>query len=59
VVGTVLFGIDTLVFIATIGRPGIQAIKTIHTLIWLVGLVAIVMLWQRQASQFFSAHRRR
>ena len=59
VVGTVLFGIDTLVFIATIGRPGIQAIKTIHTLIWLVGLVTVVMLWQRQASQFFAARRRR
>ena len=59
VVGTVLFGIDTLVFIATVGRPGIQAIKTIHTLIWLVGLVAVVMLWQRQAGQFFSARRRR
>jgi hypothetical protein len=59
VVGTVLFGIDTLVFIATLGRPGISAIKTIHTLIWLVGLVTVVMLWQRQASQFFSARRRR
>jgi hypothetical protein len=59
VVGTVLFGIDTLVFIGTIGRPGISGIKTIHTLIWLVGLVAIVMLWQRQATQFFAAHRRR
>jgi hypothetical protein len=59
VVGTVLFGIDTLVFIATIGRPGISSIKTIHTLIWLVGLVTVVMLWQRQASQFFSPRRRR
>jgi hypothetical protein len=58
-VGTVLFGIDTLVFIATIGRPGISAIKTIHLLIWLVGLITVVMLWQRQASQFFAAHRRR
>jgi len=59
VVGTVLFGIDTLVFLATIGRPGINAVKTIHTLIWLVGLVTVVMLWQRQASQFFAARRRR
>jgi protein kinase-like protein len=59
VVGTVLFGIDTLVFVAAIGRPGISGIKTIHTLIWLVGLAAVVMLWQRQASQFFAAHRRR
>jgi len=59
VVGSVLFGIDTLVLIGTIGRPGISAIKTIHLLIWLVGLAAIVLLWQRQASQFFAARRRR
>ena len=59
VVGTVLFGIDTLVFIGTIGRPGIPAIKTIHTLIWLVGLVTVVLLWQRQAGLFFSSRRRR
>jgi len=59
VAGSVLFGIDTLVLIGTIGRPGIQAIKTIHLLIWLVGLTTVVMLWQRQANQFFAAHRRR
>jgi len=59
VVGSVLFGIDTLVLIGTIGRPGIQGIKTIHLLIWLVGLITVVMLWQRQANQFFAAHRRR
>ena len=58
-VGTVLFGIDTLVVLATVGRPGIPAIKTIHLLIWLVGLLAVVFLWQRASSQFFSARRRR
>jgi Protein kinase domain len=58
-VGTVLFGIDTLVFIGTIGRPGIQAIKTIHLLIWLTGLLAVIFLWQRKCSQFFSPRRQR
>jgi hypothetical protein len=58
-VGTVLFGIDTLLFIGTIGRPGISAIKTIHSLIWLTGLVTVIFLWQRSASHFFSANRRR
>jgi hypothetical protein len=58
-VGTVLFGIDTLVFIATIGRPGIAATKTIHLMIWLVGLLAVVFLWQRRSTQFFAASRRR
>jgi hypothetical protein len=57
-VGTVLFGLDTLVFLATIGRPGIPAIKTIHLLIWLVGLLALIFLWQRKSSQFFAARRR-
>jgi hypothetical protein len=58
-VGTVLFGIDTLGFIATIGRPGISAIKTIHLLIWLAGLLAVIFLWQRSASNFFSPRRQR
>jgi hypothetical protein len=58
-VGTVLFGIDTLVFIGTIGRPGIAAAKTIHLMIWLVGLLAVVFLWQRTSTQFFAASRRR
>jgi len=58
-VGTVLFGIDTLVFIGTIGRPGIAAAKTIHLMIWLVGLLAVIFLWQRRSTQFFAASRRR
>jgi hypothetical protein len=58
-VGTVLFGLDTLVFIGTVGRPGIQGIKTIHLLIWLVGLLAVIFLWQRKSSQFFLARRQR
>jgi hypothetical protein len=58
-VGTVLFGIDTLVFIGTIGRPGITAAKTIHLMIWLVGLLAVIFLWQRRSSLFFAASRRR
>ena len=53
-VGAVLFGINTLGFIVTIGRPGISGIKTIHLLIWLAGLLAVVFLWQRSASKFFS-----
>jgi len=57
-VGTVLFGLDTLVFLATAGRPGIPAIKTIHLLIWLAGLLALIFLWQRKSSQFFAARRR-
>jgi serine/threonine protein kinase len=56
-VGTVLLGVDTLGLLATIGRPGIPAIKAIHVLIWLIGLVTVIFLWRRQSSDYFSARR--
>jgi len=55
--GTVLFGVDTLGLIATIGRPGIPGIKTIHLLVWLIGLVTVIFLWRRQSSEYFSSRR--
>ena len=58
-VGTVLFGINTLAIIATIARPGIPAIKSVHLLIWLIGLVTVIQLFRRQSSEFFAATRRR
>jgi len=59
IVGTVLFGINTLGFIVTIARPGIPAIKSVHLLIWLIGLVTVIQLFRRQSSEFFAAARRR
>ncbi|HEX8007676.1 MAG TPA: hypothetical protein VF482_14760, partial [Trebonia sp.] len=51
-VGTVFFGIDTLGLLATLGRPGIGAIKGIGVVIWLIGLAAVITLWRRQSSQY-------
>ena len=56
-VGTVLFGVDTLSFLATVGRPGIASIKSIHFLIWLIGLVTVIFLWRRQSSDYFANRR--
>jgi len=56
-VGTVLFGVDTLGFLITVGRPGIPAIKSIHLLIWLIGLVTVIFLWRRQSSEYFANRR--
>ncbi|HLH82379.1 MAG TPA: protein kinase [Trebonia sp.] len=55
--GTVLFGIDTLGFLATISRPGIPAIKSTHLMIWLIGLVTVIFLWRRQSSEYFARGR--
>ncbi len=55
--GTVLFGVDTLGFLITVTRPGVPAIKSIHLLIWLIGLVTMIFLWRRQSSQYFANRR--
>jgi Protein kinase domain len=46
-VGSVLFGIDTLVLLGTIKNPGLQATKGIGIVIWLIGLLAVIALWRR------------
>ena len=56
-VGTVLFGVNTLSFLVTVGRPGIASIKSIHFLIWLIGLVTVIFLWRRQSSDYFANRR--
>ncbi len=56
-VGTVLFGVDTLGFFLTVARPGIPAIKSIHLLIWLIGLVTVIFLWRRQSTEYFANRR--
>jgi tRNA A-37 threonylcarbamoyl transferase component Bud32 len=55
--GTVLFGVDTFVMLNTLGTRGIGATKGISAVVWLVGLVAVIFLWQRPSSEFFSVRR--
>lgn len=54
IVGTVLFGIDTIsVFAGAATVPGGGAARIYSILVWLIGLAAVILLWQRPASDYF------
>jgi hypothetical protein len=55
IVATVLFGINTLELLSVIARPHALLGLLFAVLLWLVGLGAIVLLWHRQSSAYFSA----
>ncbi len=62
VTGTVLFGLDTLALLAgplgfglTANQPVVDRLCT--ALVWLAGLGAVVLLWQRGSRAFFSGRR--
>jgi hypothetical protein len=60
VVSTVFFGIDTLSVIAGVagtGTGGGGLARIYAVLVWVIGLVAIVFLWQRSSSDYFRAPR--
>jgi hypothetical protein len=58
-VGTLLLGLDTvgllIVLLGTHNDPGVQATTVI---IWIIGLAATILLWGRQAGDFFASYRR-
>ena len=57
IVATVLFGVDTLSLIADINGAsalsGTVATRAYGVVIWLIGLAAVVLLWQRTSSDYF------
>ncbi|MGD0701116.1 MAG: hypothetical protein ABSA02_14655 [Trebonia sp.] len=57
IVATVLFGIDTISLIADINGAsalsGTAATRIYGIVIWLIGLAAIILLWQRTSSDYF------
>jgi len=57
ITGTVLFAIATLDTIVGVTAPLAVAVKLWGALVWLVGLTAVVFLWQRPSSEFFTAPR--
>ena len=57
ITGTVLFAISTLDTIVGLTAPLAVAVKLWGALVWLVGLTAVVFLWQRPSSEFFTAPR--
>jgi hypothetical protein len=58
VVGTVLFGIDTLEQIAGAATPQSGGVRIFAIIVWLIGLAAIVFLWQRPSTEYFRGTRR-
>jgi hypothetical protein len=48
-----LFGIGTISLLATLSRPGIGVVKGMGVIGWLIGLAALIALWQRQSSEYF------
>lgn len=59
IVGTVLFGIDTLFLLAGLVQAGAAAGALVSILTWLVGLGAVVFLWRRDSTEYFNAYRGR
>jgi hypothetical protein len=56
-VGTVLFGMATYLELVMIRIPAIGGARGIGVAIWLLGLVTVILLWQRPSSEYFAARR--
>lgn len=55
VVGTVFWGIDTLLILVSLGNTNTSASVVGDAIGWVLGLIVVVLLWQKQASAYFSA----
>ncbi len=55
IIATVLFGLDTLLLLLGVARAGAAAGTLVSILTWLIGLGAIIFLWRRESSEYFTA----
>lgn len=56
IVSTVLFAIDTISVVAGAAAvPGGGATRIYGLIVWLIGLAAIILLWQRASSAYFKS----
>jgi hypothetical protein len=55
--GTVLFGINTVQVLGGLPIPVAAPVKIFALVVWLVGLGAVVLLWQGSSSGFFTGPR--
>jgi uncharacterized membrane protein len=53
--GTVLFALDTLLILLSISRLKAGVGVLIDLIIWLIGLGAVILLWRKDSSAFFSS----
>lgn len=56
-VGTVLFGVATFMGFVVLRIPGISGVSAIGVVIWLLGLVTVILLWQRKSGEFLASRR--
>jgi hypothetical protein len=57
ITGTVLFGISTIDLIGDVAFPFAVGVKIVVLVIWLLGLAAVVSLWQRSSGPYFRGGR--
>ncbi len=57
ITGSVLFAIATIDTIVGVTAPLAGAVKIWGVVVWLVGLAAVVLLWQRPSTEFFTVPR--
>jgi hypothetical protein len=55
IVASVLFALSTLSVLTSIARPSAIETRILGLLVWLAGLGAIALLWQRESSDFFTS----
>jgi len=55
VVATVFFGLNTLDLLSLVTRPHATLGLVLAVLVWLAGLGAILLLWQRESSAYYQA----
>lgn len=55
IVATVLFGLDTVFLLLGLARAGAAAGTLVSILTWLIGLGAVIFLWRKDASEYFTA----
>jgi hypothetical protein len=53
ILSTVLFGVYTLAQVYGALTPSTAAAEIYDILVWLIGLTAVVFLWQRRSSEYF------
>jgi hypothetical protein len=53
ITSTVLFGINTILQLASIRSTGTVPSRAVNILGWVIGLAAIILLWHRQSGEYF------
>jgi len=55
IVASVLFGLNTVFLLLAFARPHVGIGLILNLLVWLAGLGAIVLIWNRQSSAYYQA----